>query len=437
MKVRQHTYDDHSAVLTTGPDHPEEFLSDEDLFGDIVRSCTVTNQHNANSTICDTSAGPDPDSTEETHLDGVVLNEYPADEDSDDGDDGVPDEIIADTEAEDMVIEEGTVADEMDIDESAMVEKVDIDTGIENARSSRKTAPPPFRAGCAWTTRNWSCAYDTVFMVFFTIYQQSSFLWRGEWCQKSPGWTTLLADHFNLLLTTSNSSDVSPGQLSKLFSSFRDQFRRQLANHDPQRFPCSGQVATSICAILELLFGSVHGPGIEESLICTRCGETSQNSHHFPFLALSIFRRSYRHETDPRFIPSATLLARFIESLSAPSNSSLCFTCLHETTRVQYLRMPSSPWLWFEIDRNSTMAPSLTLPIEVPGQRLTYNLCAVIYNGENHFTARMRDPSNRWWSYDGMWRFGAARHDPIQVETDLLQNGRLHAAFFIYRCSDY
>jgi hypothetical protein len=51
-----------------------------------------------------------------------------------------------------------------------------------------------------------------------------------------------------------------------------------------------------------------------------------------------------------------------------------------------------------------------------------------MHNRENHFTARMRNPSNRWWSYDGMWRFGAARHDPIQVETDL-QNGRLYAAF--------
>jgi hypothetical protein len=366
-----------------------------------------------------------------------VLNDYPADEDGDDSDDGVPEEMTADAEAEDMDIDEGAVADEMDVDESATVEKADIDNRTENPRSSREIALPPFRAGCAWTTRNWSCAYDTVFMVFFTVYQHSSLLWRGEWRQKSPGWTMQLADDFNVLLTASTSPDISPGQLSELFSSFRDRFRRQLANHDPQRFPCSGQVATSICAILELLFGSVHGAGIEEDLICTGCGATSQNSHHFPFLALSVSRRSYRHETDPRFIPSATVLARFIESLAPPSNSSLCFTCLHETTQVQHLRMQNSPWLWFEIDRNSTMAPSLTIQIQLPGQRLTYDLCAIIYNGENHFTARMRDLSNQWWSYDGMWRFGAARHDPIQVETDLLQNGRLHAAFFIYRCSDY
>jgi hypothetical protein len=80
------------------------------------------NSHRPTPTICNTSAGPDSDSTEETHLDGVVLNEYPADEDGDDGDDGVPEEM-ADTEAGDMDIDEGAVADEMDVDESATLLK--------------------------------------------------------------------------------------------------------------------------------------------------------------------------------------------------------------------------------------------------------------------------------------------------------------------------
>ena len=82
------------------------------------------------------------------------------------------------------------------------------------------------------------------------------------------------------------------------------------------------------------------------------------------------------------------------------------------------------------------MSPSLTLPIELSGQHLVYDLYSIIYTGENHFTARMRDPSNEWWSYDGMWRFGSPRHDHIQITTDLLYNGRHRAAFFIYRRSD-
>jgi hypothetical protein len=41
-----------------------------------------------------------------------------------------------------------------------------------------------------------------------------------------------LADNFNLLLTASNSPDISPGQLSELFSSFRDRFCHQLIHRD-------------------------------------------------------------------------------------------------------------------------------------------------------------------------------------------------------------
>jgi hypothetical protein len=98
--------------------------------------------------------------------------------------------------------------------------------------------------------------------------------------------------------------------------------------------------------------------------------------------------------------------------------------------------MENFPWIWFEVRSNSTMSPSLTLPIETTGQRLTYNLAAVIYLGNNHFTARIQGPSGEWWNYDGMRRFGAAQRDPVQIETDLLHDGCRNASFLIYRRSD-
>ena len=76
-------------------------------------------------------------------------------------------------------------------------------------------------------------------------------------------------------------------------------------------------------------------------------------------------------------------------------------------------------------------ASLITLPIETSGQRLTYNLAAIIYLGSNHFTVRIRGPSDEWWNYDCMRRLGAARRDPIQIETDLLYDGCRNAAFLI------
>ena len=109
-------------------------------------------------------------------------------------------------------------------------------------------------------------------------------------------------------------------------------FAKKLSNYDPQKFPCSGQVLASVCAVLELLFGSIYGPGIDKHLACVNCSKTSQMSHNFPLLTLPVFHHNFRLKTDLQFIPSATLLACYINSLTIPSTSSLCMACLHKTT---------------------------------------------------------------------------------------------------------
>ena len=43
--------------------------------------------------------------------------------------------------------------------------------------------------------------------------------------------------------------------------------------------------------------------------------------------------------------------------------------------------------------------------IELSGRRLDYDLPSIIYLGGHHFTAHVRDSSNRWWNYDEMWDY--------------------------------
>ena len=362
------------------------------------------------------------DNTEEALLDAVSLDAY-----SDDGD---TDNSPEDEDEGDEVFEVAAVG--------ATADKMDVDKGIKTPGLPYEGYEKAvlFQAGCVWTRNDWSCAYDVAFMVFFIIYSQSSVSWRGDWKQQSPEWTVRLADRFDLLLEASTSPDHSPETLSEWFSSLRDQLRDQLSSHNPQMFPRRGPFMASVCDILELLFGSVDGPGIEQRLFCAGCRTTLQISRHFPLLALPVFPTNYRHKTDPQFVPVDTLFARFIESLVTPSSLPPCRVC-QGTTHVQSLSMANFPWIWFEVKGNNTMSPSLTLPIELSGQHLVYDLYSIIYIGENHFTARMRGPSNEWWSYDGMWRFGSPRRDRIQIATDLLYNGRRCAAFFIYRRSDH
>ena len=57
--------------------------------------------------------------------------------------------------------------------------------------------------------------------------------------------------------------------------------------------------------------------------------------------------------------------------------------------------------------------------------------------GRKHFTTRIQDLASRWWSYNGMWRFGAAQRDRVQSTTDLLHNGHRPVGLLVYRRRDH
>src|SRR5882762_10150710 len=40
--------------------------------------------------------------------------------------------------------------------------------------------------GCLWSQTDWSCAYDSFFMIFFYMYHSSSESWRTSWPTYSP-----------------------------------------------------------------------------------------------------------------------------------------------------------------------------------------------------------------------------------------------------------
>ena len=435
----------------------EESTNDADLFSEIESTSPATNQCStkpANEIALQIAA----DDVKDVDMDGDADNAdagadagdsdtgVGADGDFDDTEDARLDAVLLD-DCSDNEISSGGPEDEeeSDTDEasnsetpaaSATADEMDVDEVVGTSRHSNEKSKIalPFRAGCAWSRDNWSCAYDVVFMVFFHIYRQSSVSWRDDWRRKSPGWTVQLADHFDLLLKALDSPNHSPKELSMLFSSLRDLFRDQLAGHDQQRFRRRGHVTASVCGMLELLSGSVDGPSVERCLFCSKCGTESRVPSPFALLALPVFPQNYRRETDPRFVSAGALLTRFVQSLTSSSRLYLCGTC-HGRKEVRSLSV-DSPWIWFEVESNHTMSPSPTVSFRLPGRHLVYDLYSVIYLGENHFTARIQDSSGKWWNYDGMWKFGAAQRNHIQIAEDFLFDGPRDAAFLIYRRSD-
>ena len=283
----------------------------------------------------------------------------------------------------------------------------------------------PYTAGCVWT-EDWSCPYDAVFMVFWTLYKQSSASWRDGWARHAPVWNRPLKNNFDHLIILGDTPGVQDH--ATWFSRYRDRFRDQLSRADLKRFPRRGPVPTSVGWILEVMFGSTAEPHLEQHLICGDCGALSQTEREIRYLATNFGRGDntpvWLHTVWTEFVnDSKTIVAR---------SRARCSHC-QGPNRVRDLKMPGTPWIWFERGPRSPVWPSLTLTFDSQPQRLDYSLRAIIYSGGRHFSVRFRAKSGEWWRHDGLVASGVPEPDNIHSEANLLMNGSRFASMLIYR----
>ena len=88
------------------------------------------------------------------------------------------------------------------------------------------------------------------------------------------------------------------------------------------------------------------------------------------------------------------------------SSSSLTFTPL--------------PWIWVDIPPTflEPFVPSIVLTFEQDsGPNIGYTLNGIIYGGQSYFSARWRDVSGTWWTYDGMVNLD--RPSPENITDDI------------------
>ncbi|KAI5990963.1 hypothetical protein EDD15DRAFT_2197751 [Pisolithus albus] len=132
-------------------------------------------------------------------------------------------------------------------------------------------------AGCKWSPTDWSCAYDTVFMVLFYTYHKGDDTFKKMLRCASNGFKDLTKAFETL--TESDSNLFS----QNLFDTFRDQFHDRLNAHDPISFPRVGQVGTSVVSILESLLPHEIRE-VELVPLCSNveCAEKSRSSSHSP-----------------------------------------------------------------------------------------------------------------------------------------------------------
>jgi hypothetical protein len=287
-----------------------------------------------------------------------------------------------------------------------------------------------YTAGCMWTAENWSCSYDAVFMAFWSLYEQSSTSWHDDWMRFAPDWNGPLGNNFDHLILLANTS-VGAQDRAEWFCRYRDCFRDQLSHADPSSFPRRGQLSASASRILEAMFGRSTGPYLEQHLACTNCEMPSQTEREIGLLTMGL---GCNRETP---VSLQTVLTTFVHRAETDVHR-LDATCSHcqGPNKVEGVKMPAVPWIWFERDRCSPVGPSLALTFDSQPLQLNYSLRAIIYSGQDHFTIRFRERSGRWWTHDGRVASGVPQPDDIRSEVDLLTNRTRFACILIYRRDD-
>jgi len=294
---------------------------------------------------------------------------------------------------------------------------------------------PRVMAGCVWDRDNWSCAYDAIFMSFWSVYRKASPTWRNKWREQAPQWNNFFGAAFDSLLVIAQDEQTSRASLSRKFTSFRETFRDNLSQVNQVYFRRHGKVPASVCRILSHIFSRdvSREPHLDQLVACDTCGISMYYRCSFALLGSADLLNGYLNEDDTgERLPLQVAVTRYVQRASLEPQHDRCHTC-HGLLRVESLSVPEMMWLWIELaDQISPITPSTRLVFGPQDLHQVYTLQAVVYHGGDHFTARLLDQSATWWKYDGMSRFGEPHVDYVENEEDLLENDGRHAAFLLY-----
>ena len=224
--------------------------------------------------------------------------------------------------------------------------------------------------GLAWDGINWSCAYDSLFVIIHMIWKQNPQIWTDRLKALGSTYLTLLVDGF---------SQVTQRELT--LEAVRDDIRRQLHSKHPIQFPM-GHVGTSV-AELAVAIMTPSDPVSICQVTCLNCG--------------------FRHESRQGYVLHATTqlititTSQWMDSLSETTNI-LCPECLLEAPTL-YNQPPTLLCLEYP---NCNLITSHVIKVKTAiGTRNLY-LRGIVYHGRYHFTSRIIDKDGRIWYHDGM-----------------------------------
>lgn len=294
------------------------------------------------------------------------------------------------------------------------------------------------RYGCQWSAVDWSCSYDSVFMAYFSMYSQQNNVWKHRWASLNM-YTHHLSGSFATLYS---SPDLRQSQDMNVA---RDRFRGVLNTLDPIAFPRTGHVLAEMSAMSRLLDQN-------DSIMCMRLSCTNNMCMDTSSQIIGSVPSVCSDPVWARNVPGGDAYGPML-----PGCTQEWFNVLSENMRKDVVHQTGvhaecirnghahtgsltfeqfPPCISFEVYASVRpgFLPTRFFTVLGDGVSQKYRLCAVLYSGSAHFTARFIDDTSVWM-YDGALNNGCPSYDGKPSEggmQSLTMMGTRHAHIYLY-----
>jgi hypothetical protein len=239
------------------------------------------------------------------------------------------------------------------------------------AKSHTFLIQPPL--GLSWDKDNYSCSYDSLFVILYDIWKHNPDQWTENLHDVDSTYTDLLVEGFNEI------------HLGLSLECVRDNVRQLLHNNYPDIFPLGHEGASIGQLAYHLL--KPRGYNATSQVVCTKCNYEGMEVDE---------RHAYAvHAIDST--PGST--QKWITSFDYPV-AYTCPECLCPMVKqLQYNYVPNILALEYP---HTNIETSHKIKFLRDEKCTTLYLRGIVYHGENHFTSRIISSKGKIWYYDGM-----------------------------------
>lgn len=258
--------------------------------------------------------------------------------------------------------------------------------------------------GLIWDDKDYSCAYDSLFTVFFHLWNEGQ-LKHKTYFENGAQLMQILHSKFSLLLIRRCT-----------FESIRDHLREKLNLEKPLQYRYGSHYTDIDELVRDLTLTRSYGTSC---LQCLNCKFSFSN----PYLYLNDYTAVGWSSSDKEALQNKASIQSYLNykiSKKKEKTKKACLKCRDSNKQIslyitRYINeLPTilifalAPWI--DINR--------CLEFDVSNSSKKYILKGIIYSNGDHFTARLIDENLNVWYHDGQTTRSLCQKEQTLMETD-------------------